>query len=277
MTGWRRRAAALIWPTLGIAALLMVWALVHHAYGALVMPSLADTAAAFQRIAVSGALINALSSTLLHAVGGVLLGIAVGFALGLAGGLIVPLGAALAPIASIILAIPPIVWVVLSFLWFGVGGLGALITVAITTMPVIFAATLQGIRARDPLLAEMATVFRLPWRSRLFRITLPGLATVLAPALTTAIAISWKVALTAEVLGDGSGIGGRFAEARAHLDLAEAMAWIALVACLVLVVDQISLGSLRRWLLRAQPASPSALIEQPARCAAPPAATERRC
>ncbi len=114
-------------------------------------------------------------------------------------------------------------------------------------------------------------------RSRLFRITLPGLATVLAPALTTAIAISWKVALTAEVLGDGSGIGGRFAEARAHLDLAEAMAWIALVACLVLVVDKISLGSLRRWLQRTQPASPSALIEQPARCAAPPAATERQC
>jgi NitT/TauT family transport system permease protein len=108
--------------------------------------------------------------------------------------------------------------------------------VAITAMPIVFAATLQGVRSRDPQLAELARVFRLPLMSRLLRMTLPELATMLAPALATTFALAWKVALTAEVLGDGSGIGGRFATARAHLDLPEAMAWIVVVVGFVLII-----------------------------------------
>jgi hypothetical protein len=39
--------------------------------------------------------------------------------------------------------------VVLSLLWFGPGGLGPLFTVAITAMPIVCAATLQGSFARS--------------------------------------------------------------------------------------------------------------------------------
>ena len=42
--------------------------------------------------------------------------------------------------------------------------------------------------------------------------------------------------------------GGAFATARAHLDLAEAMAWIWLVILFLLVTDGLLLGPLRRWI-----------------------------
>jgi NitT/TauT family transport system permease protein len=144
--------------------------------------------------------------------------------------------------------VPPVAWVVLALLWFGPGLVSPLFTVAVTTAPILFAAALGAVVARDPLLTEMATVFRLSRRARLTRLLLPEMATAMAPALSTAFALAWKVALTAELLGDGSGIGGRFATARAHLDLAEAMAWVVLVVIFVLLSDAVMLAPLRRWI-----------------------------
>ncbi|WP_029002639.1 ABC transporter permease [Azorhizobium doebereinerae] len=236
------------WGAAGLALLALGWTLVNWRSGPFVLPSLVETGAALLRLIADGSAVRASGATLLHAVGGAALGGGIGLLLGLAGGLWRAVGAALAPSATAILGVPPIAWIVLAFLWFGVGVTALLFTVTIATLPIIFAATLQGMRARDPALVEMARVFRLPRRTRLIRIILPELAVHIAPALSTAFAIAWKVALTAEVLGDGSGIGGGFATARAHLDLPEAMAWIVLVVILLLITDAALLGPLRRWI-----------------------------
>lgn len=248
MAGPDRFASRALWPALGLGLLAGGWALVHATAGPFVLPSLVDTGVALARITTSGEAIAALAVTLVHAVGGAGLGALVGFGLGLVGGTARPLGRLLAAPITAILGVPPVAWIVLAFLWFGTGLAAPLFTVTITAFPIVFAATLQGMRARNPGLIEMAAVFRLPRRLRFFRLLLPELAVHVAPALSTAFAISWKVALTAEVLGDGSGIGGAFATARAHLDLAEAMAWIVLVVIFLLVSDGLVLGPLRRWI-----------------------------
>jgi len=261
------RISDVSYGTLGLALVAVGWTLVNRSYGPLVLPSLGDTGVALLRIVSSPDTLAAVGATIGHAFGGVAIGATAGMMLGLAGGTVRPIGAALAPVATAILAIPPIVWVVLAFLWFGTTATGILFTVAISSMPILFAATLQGVRSRNRQFAEMANVFRLPLSTRLKRIVLPDLAVMLAPALATAFAISWKVALTSEVLGDGSGIGGRFAVARAHLDLPEAMAWISLVIVVVLTCDALLLGRLRRWLSRSRTAMPSRLIDEPPKCA----------
>lgn len=273
----RRPWRDLMWSALGLGCLAAGWTAINLVSGPFVLPSLVETGEALVHIVAAGAVVRALLVTLLHAVGGALLGATIGFGLGFAGGLVRPLGAALTPVATAILGVPPVAWIVLAFLWFGTGLTAPLFTVTLTAAPIVFAAALQGVRARDPALAEMAAAFRLPRRTRLTRLMLPELAVHVAPALSTAFAISWKVALTAEVLGDGSGIGGAFATARAHLDLAEAMAWVVLVVVFLLITDGLLLGPLRRWIAgntergtgaRAAPRSPvcvgiGALKEQP--------------
>jgi NitT/TauT family transport system permease protein len=236
------------WGGLGLAGLALGWTTIHLASGPFVLPSLADTGAAFVRLFAVGAAPEALGVTLIHALGGALLGGLAGAMLGVAGGLIRPLGATLRPVALAILGVPPVAWVVLALLWFGPGLVSPLFTVAVTTAPILFAAALGAVATRDSLLTEMATVFRLSRRTRLTRLLLPEMAAAMAPALSTGFALAWKVALTAELLGDGSGIGGRFATARAHLDLAEAMAWVVLVVIFVLLSDAVMLAPLRRWI-----------------------------
>lgn len=262
----RRRLHDALWGAVGLALLAAGWSAIHAAAGPFVLPSLVDTATALLRLIRSGAAAQALGATLIHALGGILIGASVGVIFGGIGGLIRPLGAMLTPMATAILGVPPIAWVVLSLLWFGPGALGPLFTVSITLAPVLFAAALVGVRARDPLLAEMALAFRLPWWVRLRCLAAPQLAVHLAPALSTAFALAWKVALTAEVLGDGSGIGGRFATARAYLDLPEAMAWVVLVVGFLLLTERLALGRLRRWIAQARTGSAVAAPAAPARC-----------
>ena len=241
-----QRIADAGWGALGIFLLAASWSWIHAAFGKFVLPSLGETAAALVRVLSNGAT-EAVGMTLFHAAGGALAATVIGFILGLFSGFVRPVGSMLHPVLTAILGIPPVAWVVLAMLWFGPGGFSPLFTVMMATMPIVFVATTHGVRARDANLQEMAQVFRLPPQTRFFRILLPGLLVYVAPALSTVFALSWKVALTAELLGDGTGIGGRFATARAFLDLPEAMAWIVLVVVFVLVTDGILLGGLRRW------------------------------
>lgn len=233
---------------LGLLLLAIGWSLVNRISGPFVLPSLQDTARAFFDLFDTGSVGRALVVTLFHAVGGAFLGAGIGFVLGLTGGIHRRVGMMFRPAAIAVLGIPPVAWVVLALLWFGPGLWSPLFTVTVTTAPILFASTLQGVEARNPNLVELATVFGLSRRTRLFRMLLPEIAVQVSPALSTTFALAWKVALTAEVLGDGSGIGGAFATARAHLDLPEAMAWIWLVVIFLLVTDGLLLGPLRRWI-----------------------------
>lgn len=259
----RRNGRAGDWFYGGFGLLLLAggWAWLNRVSGPFVLPSLADTATAFTAICRSGVAGRELIITLVHAVGGAALGALSGFVLGVAGGLKPPFGATLRPVATAILGIPPVAWVVLALLWFGPGLTTPLFTVTVTTAPILFASALAGVEARDAGLVELAAVFGLRRDTRFWRMMLPELAVHVAPALSTTFALAWKVALTAELLGDGTGIGGAFATARAHLDLPEAMAWIWLVVLFLLVTDGMLLGPLRRWVRGHRP--PRAVAEGP--------------
>ncbi|CCD99820.1 Binding-protein-dependent transport systems inner membrane component (fragment) [Bradyrhizobium sp. STM 3809] len=154
---------------------------------------------------------------------------------------------ALQPVTTAFLGIPPVAWLVLAFLWFGASGFMPAFTVAITVFPIIFFAGLQGLDARDPGLAEMARLYHASRRLTWIDIDLPQLLDQLLPAAATALGFAWKVCVMSEVMGSGTGIGGRLATARAHLDLPETMAWIILVMLLVLACDLVFVAPLRGW------------------------------
>ncbi len=95
----------------------------------------------------------------------------------------------------------------------------------------------MGMRAVHPELEELADAFRAPLKQRFLEIRLPQLSIALAPALTSALGFTWKMALMAEVLDASSGLGGRIALARANLDLPETMAWVVIGFALLLLTD----------------------------------------
>lgn len=227
----------LVWSSAGLFGLILVWWLGSLALSPVALPSPLETLKALFRILVEGVALSYLLETAFRVLCGFLAALALGTLLGLAAGLSVPLRLAVGPVLSMMLAVPPIAWVVLSLLWFGLGGQAVIFTIAVALVPIVFLAVVQGMRTLDPALVEMAESFRLTLLVFLREVMLPHLLSYLLPAMVTAFGIAWKVAVMAELLGAHSGIGSGLATARSNLDTAESFAWILLAVVSFLVVQ----------------------------------------
>lgn len=241
----RRRPASKAWGLVGIAALLALWEIAHRAYGPLVLPGLADTAAALARLAHQGQIAPALGQTAAHAGLGWLAAALTGTAAGTLSGRKEAARLALQPVAVIFLGVPAIAWGVLALLWFG-GAAAVVFTVAIATAPLVFAAAVQGARALDGDLSRMARAFRAPLSARLWDVHGPLMLSHLFPALASTLAMSWKVAVMAELLAGAGGIGDGLATARVQMDTAATMAWVVVVVAVLLAVDLALLRPIQR-------------------------------
>ncbi|MCB1359038.1 MAG: ABC transporter permease subunit [Maritimibacter sp.] len=194
-----------------------------------------------------GTVAPALAETAGHAVAGWLAGAGAGLTAGTLAGLSERLRAALQPVAVVFLGVPAIAWVVMALLWFG-GGWAVVFTIAVATGPLVFAATVAGVRSLDGALVRMAEVYRVPLGARLVHMHGPHMAAQVFPALAATMALSWKVAVMAELLAGAGGIGDGLAGARARIDTAQTMAWVLVVVAVLVAVDLGLLQPLQRRL-----------------------------
>ena len=240
----------ILWGTIGFAAVWATWEWGHAVLGPFVLPHPSEAVQTLFRLFVSGEVGTALRTTAAQSLAGWAVACLAGITLALAASMSERLRYALRPVATGFLGIPPVAWLMLAFLWFGSSGLMSAFTVAITIFPVIFIAMLQGLDARDPALAELARVYHASKTLTFTDIDLPQLLDHLLPAAATALGFAWKICVMSEVMGSGTGIGGRLATARAHLDLPETLAWIVLITMLVLACDVVLVAPLRFWIAR---------------------------
>ncbi len=239
-----------LWGGWGAAAslllLLAAWEAGHAAYGTLVLPAPRETFAALGRMTLDGRVPPAVLETSRNAVGGFVVAALVGGVLGTLAGASDMVRRLLQPLATLMLGIPAIAWVVLALLWFGGSGAAAMFTVVVTTAPIVFAGAAQGVRTLDGGLRRMALSFRVPGHVLLWDVYLPHMLSYLFPALAAALALSWKVAVMAELLSGAGGIGDGLATARVQIDTVKAMAWILTVVGLLLAVEYLLLEPVRR-------------------------------
>lgn len=234
----------------GVVGLLLftaVWQLASLRYSPIILPSPLETWHALARLLESGALTGAALATATSALGGFALASLIGAALGVLAGLQPFVRSALWPVVSIFQGIPPIAWVVLALIWFGSGG-ATVFTVVIVTFPFAFVGALEGVRSSDAGLIEMARAFRAPAAQVLTDLYAPQMVSYLFPSLVTGLAIGWKVAVMAELLGGMSGIGAGLAVARTNLDTAAMLAWIAALVTMLFAFEYLVLHPLKRRL-----------------------------
>lgn len=81
---------------------------------------------------------------------GVGLALLLGIGSGLLAGYWKTLGLFCRPLISMLLGMPPIVWLVLALFWFGMGTGGVVFTITVTTLPLTFAAAMRGMLTMMP-------------------------------------------------------------------------------------------------------------------------------
>ncbi|WP_419786174.1 ABC transporter permease [Pseudodesulfovibrio sp.] len=236
------------YPVLGIALFLAVWWLGSVWYGPFILPSPQEAGEALVRLFREGVVARAAWLTAVRALCGFGLAVLFGSSVGILAGLHPALARTLQPVVSMLLGIPPIAWIVLAMLWFGTTGLTPVFTVVVTALPVCFAVAVEGARTRDRGLEDMARSFGTPRIMLLMDVHLPHILSYLFPGWVTALSLSWKVAVMAELLASTNGIGANLALARINLDMAEVLAWIIVLLVLLLAVELLVLNPLKRRL-----------------------------
>jgi NitT/TauT family transport system permease protein len=249
-----RRLPAYLWSGWGaIASLLLfiaLWELGAAWYGPLILPDPLGTFTPLAQLLQSGAAWPQLAITARRALLGLLLALGLGSSLGLLAGLSMTAAMMARPWVTLLLGMPPIAWLVLAMLWFGLGDGTPIFTVFVACLPVVFTGALQGTRTLDLHLKDMARAYRLPWRMRLFDLYLPHVAAYLFPASITALGSSWKVAVMAELLASSDGVGAALAVSRSQLDMSASLAWICAVVASLLLLEYGLLEPIKRGLER---------------------------
>lgn len=145
------------------------------------------------------------------------------------------------PMIKTIKATPVASIVILILVWISSRNLSVIISMLIV-LPVIYTNVLEGLRATDKSLLEMADVYRIKMLKRARHIYLPSVAPYYLSGMKIALGLSWKSAIAAEVIGmpDGS-IGERLYEAKVYLSTPDLFAWTLVIIVLAIVFERIML------------------------------------
>jgi len=233
--------------TTGILVVLLFWQLMAARLNSLILPSPLETLKALWLLALSGELGSNILITLERTL--------VGYGLAIIWGIILAVVIKtrekwqyfLRPLITIIQTTPPVIWLVLAVIWFGIAdNLTPVFLIFIVTFPVIFVNIFSGLGDINDELLEMARVYRFTKKQVLFDIYFPSLIPHLVSAVSIGLSFAWKSSVFAEFIGSNSGIGFALSMAHSNLETEELFAWAVVLIILMLVFEYLVLQPLYR-------------------------------
>jgi len=141
--------------------------------------------------------------------------ILIGFSLGAVFG--IPLGLFMAlnryvnaivkPVFDLFKPMPPIAWISISILWFGIGEASKVFIIFIGSFVPCLLNAYNGIRIIDEELYDVVRVLGGNRRDEIFQVSFPAALPALFAGIQISISIAWTCVLAAELVGSRSGLG----------------------------------------------------------------------
>ncbi len=131
----------------------------------------------------------------------------------------------LEPPTALLQSVPVASFVILALIWIGSENLSILIT-CLVVFPVIYRNVLEGISQTDRKMLEMAQVFRMSVRKKIWYLYRPAVMPYLLAGCRISLGMAWKSGVAAEVIGvPDHSIGEKLYMAKIYLSTAELFAW----------------------------------------------------
>lgn len=187
--------------------------------------------------------------TIFRSLVGISISIIIGMSLGFIAGSYRTIAIMFKPLISILLGMPPIIWVVLALFWFGLGSTSTIFTIIVTVIPLTFASAMRGMMTLDNNLKEMFQVYKIPCYRTIKNLYIPHLLNFILPAITVAVGMGIKITIMAELLGANNGIGAQIASARSMLETQTVLAFVILILAMIFIVEYLIVEPLRILLM----------------------------
>ena len=145
------------------------------------------------------------------------------------------------PYMAAVQTVPVASFIVIALLWLRSSRLGGFIAF-LMVLPVLYANFLQGIRAADPKLLEMAAVFRMSFFRKVRCIYAPAVRPYIFSACRVALGLCWKAGVAAELIGvSTNSIGGQLYDAKVYLEIADLLAWTLMIVMISICFEKLFL------------------------------------
>ncbi len=198
-------------PYLSILTLIIVWTIVSSVGNSAIFPSPISVLERMGRLFtepiqgknIFGHIWASLQRVLIAMFFATLIGVTLGVMIGWSKRLRLTVGT----IFEIIRPIPPIAWLPLVIMWFGIGEFPKVLMVFIGALMPIVVNTYTGIKMVDQKLLDMGKVFNATNKQLLMEIAIPSAVPVILAGVKNGLGVGWMVVLAAEMIGATAGVG----------------------------------------------------------------------
>ncbi|WP_104175964.1 ABC transporter permease [Arthrobacter sp. Y81] len=214
------------------------------------VPSPVQTVERLVSEAAIGELWHNLAISMNRFVLGLVLALVVGAVIGVLMGMSKLADLAFSDLNAAALAIPAVIWALLTTMWFGFGWLTPVVTVFLSGLPFVIVNIAKATRAVPADLVLMARSFGVPRGHILRHIVAPAVAGSTVAAVRFAIMSAWNGLLLAEWFGSTSGVGWRSRYWYDANQLDGFFAWVLVFILLLVIADLVLLGPIERYATR---------------------------
>lgn len=222
---------------------------VWKAFNPILLPSPWAVLASGVELARSGQLQRDILASMARVLQGFTVAALAGVAVGLAAGTWRALDRLVEPMIELLRPIPPLAFLPMMVLWFGIGETSKIAFIAYAAFFPVFTTTVEGIKHVDPLLLRAASSLGAT-RLELFRhVVLPAALPAIITGLRLGFGLSFFVIVAAEFIAADSGLGYMINDARTFFMVSQ-MLLGAVVIGLIGFLFNILLRALENRLLR---------------------------
>lgn len=157
------------------------------------------------------------------------------------------------PMFNAFRAVPPLAWIPLITLWFGIGEFPKVLIVIFGSLASIVVNTQAGLSGVEKMYLDVGTVFNASPRQRLLKIAIPSSLDAIFAGVRTSTSAAWMVVLAAEMLGADAGIGFLISRGMDSLDMPlvlTGMIAIGIVGAILAIVTQFAERMICPWTRR---------------------------
>jgi NitT/TauT family transport system permease protein len=247
------RIPKLLLQASGVLFVLIVWELATGVFGIfkwIVLPPPTDVFMTMVSMIMDGELIIDAGWSLLRVLLGFLVATVIAVPVGIAMGWMPEVSFIVDPIVEIVRPIPPIAWIGLALLWFGIGLNSAIFLVFIGAFFPILLNTIAGVRNVDKRLIEVAYTFGANDWSVLRKVVLPAASPTIYTGLRVGMGIGWMCVVAAEMIAVKYGLGNLILEASNFLQTDKVLVGMITIGLMGLAINyifKIAGGRLFKW------------------------------
>jgi NitT/TauT family transport system permease protein len=226
-----------------VLLLLVVWSAITLSglVGPGYLPTPVDMAKEFMNLLDDGykgkSLWAHVQISLFRTLAGFGLGVAIGIPLGLLSGYSRVVGAMFSPIMAFVRPIPPIAFIPMAVLYFGLGETGKVVLIMFTAFNYAFVNAHAGAAGVSLSYFRAAQSMGLSKAQTFVRVVLPAAIPQIFTGLKVAMALSWAVVVAAELVGAQAGLGFMISDAAQLFRIPVVFIGIALIGAIGLMLN----------------------------------------